>query len=786
MGFLKLFCIVMLLGAAFDCLAIKKVTVRGYLKDSVSGESLAGGIIGVAGTSVKTQTNDYGFYSLTVPAGFYKLNYTYVGYTACEKELYLNKDTTVNISLVGMINVMSEVTVNSVSHSENVSRPVTSSPLSINSVKLLPPLLGEADLIRSFQLLPGVGTVGDGASGFNVRGGGIDQNLVLLDEAPLYFTSHLLNLFSVANPDALKDASLYKTEMPARFGGRLSSVLDTRMKDGNNKKWGVSGGLGLIASRITVEGPLRKDKSSMIISARRSYTDIITSQSSNPDIRDNSVYFYDLSAKFNVALSDDDRLFISGYFGKDKIQAEEIFMLQWGNGTGTLRWNHIFNPRLFSNTSFIYSDYNYRLGSASNQTNSFIWHAGISDYTFKSGFNWYPNAANTVFFGLESTLHEFSPGKAEPGGPQSLFSQIDIPGQRGAEYNFYWDHELSLSNSIAVEYGLRYSVFQSIAKGNTTVYDYTGTNGLRKEPVNPKTYTDWQSIRWYHNLQPRVSVKIPAKENASVKLSYSRTAQNLHLVSNTISTSPLDMWTPSSYNIKPEAADQFSGGYFRNFYNDKFETSVELYYRKLYNQTDFVDGAETILNEDQPADMLFGTGRAYGAEVYVRKNAGRLNGWLSYTLSRTERKIDGINNNLYFPARYDKTHSLAMVAVYQLKPRIILSATYIYTSGAPVTLPSERFEYQGFPVQYSSSNSRNNYRIDAYHRADISAIFKRKTIPGKRYSSEWVVSLFNAFNRRNTFSVFLRQNEERPADLEAVRFAMFGTIIPSVTWNFKF
>ncbi len=776
----------MLLAVFSNCLAQKKVTVSGYLKDSVSGESLGGGLIGIAGTDIKTVTNDYGFYSLTLTAGSYPLRFNYVGYRREEKLLSIKRDTVFNINLTPLVNLMNEVTINSVSRSENVNKPVSASPLSIRSVRLLPPLLGEADLIRSFQLLPGVGTVGDGASGFNVRGGGIDQNLVLLDEAPLYFTSHLFNLFSVANPDALKDASLYKTEMPARFGGRLSSVLDIRMKDGNDKEWNLSGGLGLIASRLTVEGPIKKDKSSMIISARRSYTDLITRQSSDPDISDNSVYFYDLSAKFNFGLSQRDRLFISAYFGKDKIQAEKIFMLQWGNGTGTLRWNHIFSPRLFLNTSVIYSDYNYRLGSTSNPTNSFIWHAGIIDYTFKNGFNWYPDAKNTIFFGVEGTLHEFSPGNAVPVGPESLFNTIEMPGQRGAEYNLYWDHEVNLSGGVAIEYGLRYSVFQSLARGNTTVYDYAGTEGIRKEAVNPKTYSDWQSILWYQSLQPRAAVKLQTGENASVKVSYSRTAQNLHLVSNTISTSPLDMWTPSSYNIKPETADQFSGGYFRNFSDNKYETSVEFYYRKLRNQPDFIDGAETILNEDQPADMLFGSGRAYGAETYFRKNGGRFNGWVSYTLSRTERKVEGINNNTYFPAKYDKTHSLAVVGIYQLKPSVIFSSTYTFTSGTPATLPSGRFEYQGLPVQYNSSDYRNNYRIPAYHRVDISAIFKRKLIPGRRFSSEWIVLLFNALNRRNTFSIYLRQDENHPADLEAVRFAMFGTIIPSVTWNFKF
>lgn len=764
----------------------KGISISGYVKDAVTGESLAGALVSVAGTNVKASANGYGFYSLTVRPGNYKVFYSYVGYERKEVLVSMKRDTVLNVNLAPSSNMMNEVVISSVSRKDNVSRPVNVAPLSMVTVKQLPPFLGEPDLIRSFQLLPGVSTIGDGASGFNVRGGGVDQNLVLLDEAPLYFTSHLFNLFSVANPDAIKDAALYKTEMPARYGSRLSSVLDIRMKDGNIKEWKASGGLGLIASRLTVEGPIKKDKSSMIISARRSYTDLITKQSSDPDIKDNSIYFYDVSAKLNFALSEKDRLFVSGYFGKDKIEVTNRFLLQWGNGTGTVRWNHIFNPRLFSNVSMIYSDYKYRLGVMSNPATSFDWKAGIIDYSLKNAYSWYPNSKNNIFFGAEASLHEFSPGKATPGSVNSIFNTIEMPGQRAADYNLYWDHEVIVSDALSMEYGLRYTAFQSLSKGETTVSDYMGTTGERKEPVNQRVFKDWSTIKWYQNLQPRVSLKVRTGEDASVKASYSRTAQNLHLVSNTISSSPLDIWTPSSYNVKPETADQVSAGYFRNFKENKYETSVELYYRKLYNQMDFVDGAETLLNEDLPGDMLFGAGRAYGAEFYLKKNTGRLNGWISYTLGKTERKIDGINNNEYYPAKYDKTHSLVLVTVYQLKPGITLSGTFNFATGTPATLPDGQFEYDGFPIQYNSGNFRNNYRIPSYQRLDLSATFKKKELPGRKYTSEWVVSLFNALNRKNAFSVYLRPDEDHPETLETVRFSMFGSIIPSVTYNFKF
>lgn len=786
MNFVRAFFLIIMLIVAFRASAQKRVTINGYVKDKESGESLSGALVSVVEAGAKVLSNDYGFFSLTVPAGDYKLRFYYLGYEGKEERVQLRSDTVLNVALTISANLMDEVMVSSAQANGNISKPVHASPLSISSVRLLPSFLGEADLIRSFQLLPGVSSVGDGASGFNVRGGGIDQNLVMQDEAPLYFTSHLFNLFSVANPDAVKDASLYKTEMPARFGGRLSSVLDTRLKDGNNKEWGVTGGLGLIASRITVEGPVTKNKSSLIVSARRSYTDLITRQSSDPDIRNNSIYFYDLSAKFNLSISARDKLFVSAYFGRDKIKANTIFRLNWGNGTGALRWNHVFNPKLFLNTSIIYSDYKYSLGSENSPSNSFVWNAGINDYILKSGFSWYPDTENTIFMGVEGTFHQFIPGKAEPVGDESIFRLVEMPGQRSAALNFYGDHEIKFSEVFAGEYGLRYSIFQSIADGETTVYDYRGVTGERKEPVGPRIFKNWDNIKTYHYLQPRLSLKLQAGRYASLKISYNRTAQDLHLISNTMSVSPLDMWVPSSYNIKPETADQFSAGYFRGFIDNKYQGSVEVYYRKLHNQIDFIDGAETVMNENQVADMLFGKGRAYGAEFYAKKHFGKLNGWLSYTLSRTERKFDGINNSQYFPAKFDKTHSLSLVAVYQLNPFVVFSGTYSYASGTPVTLPADRFEVQGYPVQFNSGNYRNNYRIPSYKRVDLSATFRPKALPGKRYHSEWVVSLFNVLNRRNAFSVYLRQNSQQPSDFEAVRFAMFGTVIPSVTWNFKF
>ena len=764
--------------------AQKKVTISGYLKDAANGEILTGGTVGIKEGKASASSNPYGYYAMTLAPGTYTIYYSFIGFQTEQRFLKLYTDTIINIDMLSSAQQMQEVVVSSSKGSENVHRPLTSTTLSVNMVKQLPPMLGEADMIKSFQLMPGVSTVGEGTSGFNVRGGGVDQNLVLLDEAPLYFTSHLFNLFSVTNPDAMRDAVLYKSDMPARFGGRLSSVLDTRMKDGNNKKWTGTGGLGLIASRFTIEGPIQKDRSSVIVSARRSYTDLITKQSSDPAIRDNSIYFYDLSAKLNFTLSDNDRIYVSGYFGKDNISVAKRFSMQWGNGTGTIRWNHVFNPRLFLNTSIIYSDYKYQLGNLNDPTTAFNWKAGIIDYTLKNSYNWYINSKNTLYFGVEAALHEFSPGRATPTSSESIFNKIQMQGQRASDYHVYVDHELGLTDKLSIEYGLRYTLFQTIATGNTTVYDYVGDAKKEKQPVNPRYFKDWETIKTYPNFQPRFSLKYQTSENSSIKAAYSRTSQNLHLVSNNVSTSPLDIWIPSSYNVKPELADQVSAGYFRNLKNNKYEASAEIYYRELQNQLDFINNAQTLLNSHLPGSMVFGRGRAYGAEFLIRKNEGRLNGWLSYTLSRSERKTELFT--AYYPVRHDKTHALSLVGIYQLTPRINVSATYNYASGTPTTMPDSKFEFEGIPVQHNSGEVRNNFRIPSFHRMDLAATFKRKIKPNQKFSSEWVVSMYNATNRKNPFSIYLRQNEHNASQLEPVRMSVFGTVIPSVTWNFKF
>jgi hypothetical protein len=426
------------------------------------------------------------------------------------------------------------------------------------------------------------------------------------------------------------------------------------------------------------------------------------------------------------------------------------------------------------------------LGTPSQDANSFEWQADIVDLSLKNTWSWYLNPSNTIYFGADATRHNFSPGKARPTGSKSAFNNVYMPEQRAYDYAAFWDHDIKFNNWLSFQYGLRYSGFQVVSAGKSTVYEYSGEDGKRKEPVNGKEYADGETIQWYHNLEPRATVKFQTSASSAVKASYTRTVQNLHYVSNTIAASPLDIWIPSSANVKPQLADQVSAGYFYAHGDNVWEASAEVYYRDLKNQIDFISGAETLLNDHLPGDMLFGNGRAYGSEFMLRKNTGRLNGWISYTLSRSERKINGINNNEYYPVKYDKTHSLSIVGIYEWRPRTVFSATFNFATGTPVTLPDSRFDFDGYPVQYNASNSRNQYRNQAYHRLDLSATFKGKTVPGRRYQSEFVVALYNSLGRKNPYSMFFRQNEDVHTNTEAVRYAVIGSVIPSFTWNFKF
>ncbi|PWJ56997.1 outer membrane receptor protein involved in Fe transport [Dyadobacter jejuensis] len=767
--------------------AQSKSTISGYVKDVANGEGLIGVSVYVREAQTGVTTNTYGFYSITLPSGNYNVVYSYIGYEKRIKTIDLTTDQTLNIELGSESEQLQEVTVSTRRDDENVrSIEMSVNKVDMKTIKKMPALLGEVDLIRSIQLLPGVTTVGEGASGFNVRGGDVSQNLVLLDEAPVYNSSHLFGFFSVFNPDAVKDVKLIKGGIPAQYGGRISSILDVRMKEGNSKKREVNGGIGTIFSRLTYEQPFAKGKGSFIVAGRRSYIDILSKPFLKKDLRDSKFNFYDLTAKVNYQLGNKDTFFASGYFGKDVFGGGD-FGFGWGNATATGRWNHIFSNKLFMNLTGYYSNYDYSLGQNTNDPNAkdkFDWKSKIISTSIKPDFTYYLTPNNQLTFGGQYIRYDSRPGKATAIS-EGETTDISLEPRYADESALYIGNEQKLGR-VSLQYGLRYSFYRSL--GPSTEYDYLEVEkGQRKLPIFPGTsYGDGDVIKTYGNWEPRFSVNVGITTNTSIKASYNRTSQYLHLLSNTAASSPLDVWTMSSAVIKPELADQIALGWFQNFRDNTFEASVEVYYKKLYNQIDYVPGSDLLLNQFVPGDLLFGDGRAYGAEFYLKKNKGKLTGWVSYTLSRTERKVETISNDNWFPARFDKPHNFTAVAIYDLTDRLALSSNFTITSGTPATFPTNRYGYNGWALGHNYDGTRNGSRIPAYHRLDLAATLKSKRKLFKTGDGEWVFSVYNVYNRRNPFSVYTQVNEDNALRTEAVKYSVIGSFIPSVTYNFKF
>jgi len=765
-----------------------KHTVSGFVKDVSNGEGLIGVSVYVREAETGVVTNPYGFYSITLPAGSYTLVYTYIGYQKTTKTVTLDADKTVSIEMGDESSELAEVTISTKKADENVkSIEMSVNKVEMKTIRKMPALFGEVDLVRSIQLLPGVTTVGEGASGFNVRGGDISQNLVLLDEAPVYNSSHLFGFFSVFNPDAVKDVKLIKGGIPAQYGGRISSILDVRMKEGNAKKREINGGLGTIFSRLTYEQPFAEGKGSFIIAGRRSYIDVLAKPFLNKDLRDSKFYFYDLTGKVNYRFGEKDTFFASGYLGKDVFGGGD-FGFGWGNVTATGRWNHIFSNKLFMSLTAFYSNYDYSLGQNQNDDKAkdrFDWKSKIISSSIKPDFTYYLTPNNQLTFGGQYIRYDSRPGKAIAVS-EGEGTDISLDPRYADESALYIGNEQKLTDKISLQYGLRYSYFRSLGPG--TEFDYLEINkGERKLPIfPPKEYGRNDMIKSYANWEPRFSVNIGVSPSTSLKASYNRTAQYLHLLSNTAASSPLDVWTLSSANIAPEKADQVALGWFKNFKENTYEASVEVYYKRLYNQIDYVPGSDLLLNQYVAGDLLFGKGRAYGAEFYLKKNKGKLTGWVSYTLSRTERLVETVNNNDWFPARFDKTHNFTSVAIYELKKRLTLSANFTIATGTPATFPTNSYNALGFVIGNNYNGARNNSRIPAYHRLDLAATLKSKRKLFGSGDGEWVFSVYNVYNRRNPFSVYTRVNEDTPLKTEAVRYAVIGNFIPAITYNFKF
>jgi hypothetical protein len=759
-------------------------TISGYIRDAANGETIIGANVYIDEIQSGTVSNEYGFYSVNLPEGTYTLMVSYVGFDSQIEQVNLNQDIKLDIEIGVESQELQEVVISSEAANANVSNTeISVNKLDIGTIKKIPTLLGEVEILRSIQLLPGVSTVGEGATGFNVRGGSIDQNLVLLDEAPVYNSSHLFGFFSVFNPDAVKDVKLYKGGIPARYGGRLSSILDVRMKEGNNKNFAFNGGVGAIFSRLAIEGPIVKDKASFIIAGRRSYADVLAQPFLDEDAQGSALNFHDLTLKTNWTLGEKDRLFLSGYTGRDNFRFGDDAGFNWGNATATLRWNHIYNDGLFGNVTAYYSDYDYQISFGDDSNNRFDWDAAIKNYAIKPEFTWFLNTNNQVRFGGQLIIYEFDPGNAI-GVSEGEALDLSLDNRFAIESGIYVENEQTVSDKLTINYGLRLSYFNYVGEGDAFTFDEETPVGRRRMVTSVESFDQWESIQTYANLEPRLSLKYQLNEQESFKATYNRTAQYIHLLSNTAASTPVDIWTPSTNNIRPQVSDQVAIGYFRNSKDNSFEFSVETYYKRLDNLIDYVDGADLLLNPFIEGDILEGRGRAYGLEFYLRKNAGRFTGWASYTLARSERLVEGINNNEWYATRFDQTHNLSLTTFYDVSKRLDVSANFAIISGTPLTLPTTRIEQQGFIIPHNVDNARNNFRIPVYHRLDISATLQGKKNETRRWQGEWVFSVYNVYSRRNAFSIFTRQTGNGVK--EAVRLSVFGNYIPAVAYNFKF
>lgn len=755
--------------------AQNKFTVSGTVKSASNGETIIGATISVGANHV-TRTNEYGFYSLTLPAGTYPLIVSSVSFTAYSDSLNLQKNTVVNVDLLDAEQTLEEVVISSTTSSRRSlgSPQMGMEQITPQDIKNVPVLLGEKDAIKVLQLLPGIKSAGEGSSGMYVRGGAADQNLILLDEATVYNASHLLGFFSTFNSDAVKDIAVYKAGMPAQYGGRLSSVLDIKMNDGNNQDFNVSGGVGLISAKLNVEGPIQKGKSSFLVSGRRTYADLFLKLSSDSSINTNQLYFYDFNAKMNYQLGEKDRLYISGYLGNDHLGVGELFGLDWGNTTGTLRWNHIFNNKLFSNTSLIYSNYKYKIGINSG-ADVFDIFSNIRDYNLKQEFQWYLNNKNSLRFGLNSTYHTIRPGEVTSPDSSSVNEKL-MQKRYSLDNAVFATNTWKASDKFSLTYGLRLSAFSILGKG-----DFYNVDGEGKV-LDTTHYKSGEVVKTYLNLEPRLAASYQFNSSSSVKASYVRNTQNLHLIANSTSSTPTDKWIASTNIIKPEISDQFSLGYYKDLRDGLYELNVETYYKTMQNQIDYRDGADVYNgNNAIESELLFGKGRAYGVEWLLRKRTGRLSGWISYTLSKTERQIDGINNGAWYNARQDRTHDIAIVAMYQLNKKWTLSANWVYYTGDAVTFPAGKYIVDDQTTYYYTE--RNGYRMPNYHRLDLGATMQLKQ--RKRWSSELTFSLYNAYGRENAYTIEFQDSKDDPNKTVANQLAIFK-FIPSVSYNFKF
>ncbi|MFM1971124.1 MAG: hypothetical protein RL731_946 [Bacteroidota bacterium] len=763
------FSILLCLGAHFtSAVAQQSFVLSGSVKDKQTGESLIKAVVRIQELpNAGIISNEYGFYSLTLPKGNYAVVVSQVGYETLVQKIKLDSSQAINFYLLTK-NVLKEVVVESSRKNDNLTKAqMGTETINMSSISKVPVIFGEKDLLKTIQLLPGVKSAGEGNSGFFVRGGGADQNLILLDEAPVYNATHLLGFFSTFNSDAIKDATIIKGNSSSQYGGRLSSVLDVKMKEGNNQDYTVNGGIGLISSKVSVEGPLQKNKSSFILSGRRTYADVFLKATEK--FKDNILYFYDLNAKANYQINAKNKVYISGYFGRDELGLGQDFGIDWGNKTGTIRWNKIISNKLFLNTSFIYSDYNYNVKLKNGETNFNI-NSEIKDVNLKQDYTFYANTQNTLRFGFNTILHNIKPSTFSG----TVINSVAKTGRNGLENALYLTNNYKATNQLTIDYGMRLSMYSLMGGDVYNIYQ----NGVVRSSIKlaPSSFG-----KTYANLEPRITTNYRIDDEKSIKAGYARNIQHLHLLSNSVASSPSDQWIGNSYNIKPEIADQLSVGYVTKLFKNNFELTAEGYYKYLQNQIDYKDGAEINTVSDVESVLLYGIGRAYGLELLLKKKEGRLTGWIGYTLSKTERKIEGINEGKWYNARQDRTHDISVVGIYDLNDRWSISGVFVYNTGDAVTYPTGKYNLQGQTLyQYAA---RNANRMPAYHRLDFSATYeKNKT---KRMHGSWNFSLYNVYGRENAYRISFKDDPNDPTRTQIIRTALFKWV-PSVTYQFKF
>lgn len=786
-----------------------KFTVSGTIRSAKTGETILGATVHIEGrttslatneesttyptTAVTTATNEYGFYSIILPAGSpgssgsaptnrtaspaapYRLTITAIGFKSQTLDFTLNSDLTENIQLDEEAKDLQQVTVVAAANSRSLQSPQMGlEKLNIKEANKIPVIFGERDILKTIQLLPGIKSAGDGNSGFYVRGGAADQNLILLDEAVVYNPSHLLGFFSTFNSDAIKNIDVYKGGMPAQYGGRLSSVVDVKMNEGNNKDYGVNGGIGIISSRLTAEGPIQKDKSSFLVSGRRTYADVFLKLSPDSTINKSQLYFYDLNAKANYIFGDKDKLYLSGYFGRDVLAQSNIAGINWGNTTATLRWNHLFSTRLFSNTSLIYSNYDYKIHDNENGNDYDIF-SQIRDWNLKEDLQWYAGTKNTLTTGLDAIFHTIRPGEITAIGADAGINSIALQRRYSLENAIYATDTWKATDRLNLTYGLRLSAFSVLGAGDYYNFNASG------QAIDTLHYRSGQIVKTYVNPEPRIAASYQLDPTTSIKASYVRNTQNLHLISNNTASNPTDKWVANTNVIKPEIADQWAIGYYKNLAENRYELTVETYYKAMQNQIDYRNGANVFTNHPIESELLFGKGRAYGIEFLLKKRVGRLTGWISYTLSKTQLRINGINNNRWYNARQDRTHDIAIVGVYEINKKWNFSADWVFYTGDAVTFPNGKYTVNGDVYFYYTN--RNAYRMPDYHRLDFS--FTDQLKKTKRFSSELVFGVYNAYGRENAYQISFRESPTNPDVTQALETSLFRWV-PSISYNFKF